>query len=83
VNPVGEQCLVGSLSGADAWQILTQAPKGILGPDGNRTLSVKAKGCLTVRQTCQTEAKAGLSDPAYLRGKEAAYRIKVTPGITE
>ena len=71
------------MSGADAWQILTQVPKGSLSPDGNRTTSVKAKESLTARLTSRAAAKAGLNDPAYLRGKEAAYRIKVTPGITE
>ncbi len=83
MNPASEQCLAGSLSGADAWQKVTQVPKGSLSPDGNRILSAKAKGSLTVRLTSRTEAKAGLSDPAYRRGTEAAYRIKVTPGITE
>jgi len=42
VNPASEQCLAGSLSGADAWQMLTQVPKGSLGPDGNRTVCAKA-----------------------------------------
>ncbi|CAG8790458.1 31301_t:CDS:2, partial [Racocetra persica] len=32
----------------------------------NPTVSVKAKGCLTVRLTSRTDAKAGLSDPAVL-----------------
>ena len=35
-----------------------------------------------MRQTCRTDAKAGLSDPASLRGWDVAYRIKGTPGIT-
>ncbi|CAG8448202.1 813_t:CDS:2 [Racocetra fulgida] len=39
---------------------LTQLPKK------NPTVSVKAKGCLTVRLTSRTDAKAGLSDPAVL-----------------
>ena len=30
------QCLVGSLTGAVASQRVTEAPKGFLGPDGNR-----------------------------------------------
>ncbi len=83
MNPVWGHCLAGSLSGADAWQKITQVPKGSLTPDGNRSASVKAKESLTVRQTCRTGAKAGLNDPAYRRGMEAAYRITVTPGITE
>ena len=35
---------------------------------GNHSASVKAKGSLTVRQTCRTDAKAGLSDPAVENG---------------
>ena len=45
-------------------------------------VSVKAKGCLTVRLTSRTDAKAGLSDLAVLSGKAVTKRIKVTPGIT-
>ena len=45
-------------------------------------VSAKAKGCLTVRLTSRTDAKAGLSDPAVLSGKAVAKRTKVTPGIT-
>ena len=29
---------------------------------GNHSTSAKAEGSLTVRQTCRTDAKAGLSD---------------------
>ena len=54
---------------------------GSLSLDGNQTLSVKAKGSLTVRPTSQTGAKAGLSDPTVLSGKAVAQRIKVTLGI--
>ncbi len=54
---------------------------GPLSLDGNQTLSVKAKGGLTVRPTSQTGAKAGLSDPTVLCGKAVAQRIKVTLGI--
>ena len=35
---------------------------------GNHSASVKAEGSLTVRQTCRTDAKAGLSDPAVENG---------------
>ena len=35
-----------------------------------------------MRQTSQTGAKAGLSDPAVLYGKAVAHWIKATPGIT-
>src|SRR6476660_3464780 len=45
-------------------------------------MRVKAKGCLTARQTSRAGAKAGLSDPAVLYGRAIAHRIKGTPGIT-
>ncbi len=35
---------------------------------GNHAKSVKAEGSLTVRQTCRTDAKAGLSDQAVENG---------------
>ena len=38
----GKQCLVGSLSGADASQRVTEAFKGQLGTDGNRAGRAKA-----------------------------------------
>ena len=44
--------------------------------------SVKAEGSLTVRQTCRTDTKVGLSDPAVVNGNAVAQRIKVTLGIT-
>ena len=55
-------CQVGSLTGAVASQNVTEAPKGSLRMVGNHSKSVKAEGSLTVRQTCRTDAKAGLSD---------------------
>ena len=61
-NPAGGQCLVGSLTGAVASERVSEAPKGSLRMVGNHSASVKAKGSLTVRQTCRTDAKAGLSD---------------------
>ena len=45
-------------------------------------MSVKAKGCLTARQTSRAGAKAGFSDPVVLYGRAIAQRIKGTPGIT-
>ena len=42
-----------------------------------------AYGCLTVRLTSRSDAKAGHSDPGALCGRRPAYRIKATPGITE
>ena len=47
---------------------VTEAPKGSLRMVGNHSSSVKAQGSLTVRQTCRTGAKAGLSDQAVENG---------------
>jgi len=63
VNPGGEQCQVGSLTGAVASKRVTEAFEGSLSTVGNRTRSVKAQASLTVRLTSRTDAKAGLSDP--------------------
>ena len=73
---------MGSLTGAVASQRVTEAFKGSLRMVGNHLQSVKAQGSLTVRLTSRAGAKAGLSDPAVLRGKAVAQRIKATPGIT-
>ena len=35
---------------------------------GNHPMSAKAEGSLTVRQTCRTDTKVGLSDPAVENG---------------
>ena len=61
-------CQVGSLTGAVASQRVTEAPKGSLRMVGNHSASAKAKGSLTVRQTCRTDAKAGLSDQVVENG---------------
>jgi hypothetical protein len=74
--------LVGSLSGADASQKVTEARNGALTRDGHPRVSAKAQGRLTARQTSRAEAKAGLSDPTAPSGRAVAYRIKATPGIT-
>ena len=74
--------LVGSLSGADASQKVTEARNGPLTRDGNPRARAKAEGGLTARATARAEAKAGLSDPTALSGRAVAYRIKATPGIT-
>ena len=63
------QCQVGSLTGAVASQRVTEAPKDTLSLDGNQAQSAKAEGSLTERQTCRTDTKVGLSDPAVLNGK--------------
>ena len=80
--PDPEQCVAGSLTGAVSSQRVTEERKGTLSTVGNRTDSVKAKECLTARQTSRAGAKAGLSDPVVLYGKAIANRIKGTPGIT-
>ena len=76
------QCLPGSLTGAVASQKVTEAPKGSLSADGNRTKSVKAEGSLTARQTSRAGTKVGLSDPVVPSGRAIAQRIKATLGIT-
>ena len=81
-QPAWGQCQAGSLTGAVASQKVTEAPKGTLSTVGNRALSAKAEGCLTVRPTGRAETKVGLSDPAVPSGRAVAQRIKATPGIT-
>ena len=73
---------MGSLTGAVASESVTEAPKGWLRLNGNQPKSVKAKASLTARETPRAETKVGLSDPTSLSGREVAYRIKATPGIT-
>ena len=74
--------MVGSLTGAVASQIVTEARDGGLRAVGNRSLSAMAEARLTVRLTSRTETKVGHSDPVVLRGRAIAQRIKGTPGIT-
>jgi hypothetical protein len=81
-NPVQEQCLVGSLTGAVASQKVTEAPKGSLNLVGNQVSSVSAQGSLTVRVTTRAGTKVGTSDPAVACGSAVAQRIKGTSGIT-
>ena len=81
-KPDPGQCLVGSLTGAVSSQKVTEECEGTLSAVGNRAVRAKAKGCLTVRRTGRTGAKAGLSDPVVLDGRAIAQRIKGTPGIT-
>ena len=45
-------------------------------------VSAKAEESLTVRRTCRTDTKVGLSDPVVACGSAIAQRIKGTPGIT-
>jgi len=64
VNPGGEQCQLGSLTGAVSSQRVTEELKGTLSLVGNQAKSVKVEGCLTARQISRAETKVGLSDPA-------------------
>ena len=74
--------MVGSLTGAVASQIVTEARDGGLRAVGNRSLSAMAKARLTARLTSRAETKVGHSDPVILSGRVIAQRIKGTPGIT-
>ncbi len=75
-------CVVGSLTGAVSSQRVTEEHKGTLSTVGNRAMSAKVEGCLTVRPTGRTGTKVGFSDPVVLYGRAIAQRIKGTPGIT-
>ena len=74
--------MVGSLTGAVASQIVTEAREDRLRLSGNQPSSVMAQGSLTATPTSGAGAKAGHSDPVVLDGKAIAQRIKGTPGIT-
>jgi Family of unknown function (DUF6467) len=74
--------MVGSLTGAVASQIVTEARDGGLRAVGNRSLSAMAEARLTVRLTSRTETKVGHSDPVVPSGWAIAQRIKGTLGIT-
>ena len=81
-NRGGRQCQMGSLTGAVASKRVTEAPKGSLRADGNRSKSVKAEGSLTARRTGRAGPQVGRSDPVVLNGRAIAQRIKATLGIT-
>ena len=70
------------MTGAVASERATEAPKGSLSADGNRTKSAKAEGSLTARRTGRAGTKVGLSDPVVESGIAIAQRIKATLGIT-
>ncbi len=82
MNPVVGQGQVGSLTGAVTSEKVTEVYEGALRLYGNQSWSAKAEGRLTASPTGRAGAKAGLSDPAVLRGRAVAQRIKGTPGIT-
>ena len=64
MNPGGGQCQADSLTGAVASKRVTEAFKGSLSTDGNRTESANAEASLTERQTGRSVTKVGVSDPA-------------------
>ena len=70
------------MTGAVASKRVTEAPKGSLRADGNRSKSVKAEGSLTARRTGRAGTKVGLSDPVVPSGRAIAQRIKATLGRT-
>ena len=82
MNPGGEQCQLGSLTGAVSSKKVTEESKGTLSLVGNQALSAKVKGCLTVRLISRTGTKVGLSDPVIPYGRVIAHQIKGTLGIT-
>ena len=63
---------MGSLTGAVASKKVTEALKGRLSADGNRTLSVNAKAGLTVRPTSRTVPKVGVRDQVVVSGNAIA-----------
>ena len=81
-KPGSGPCVVGSLTGAVASQIVTEARDGGLRPVGHRLSSAKAQARLTASATVRAETKVGLSDPVVPRGRAIAQRIKGTLGIT-
>ena len=62
--------------------MITEAFKGQLGTDGNRTDRVNPYAGLTARLTSRAGTKVGVSDPLIARDSVRAQRIKATPGIT-
>ena len=72
MKPVGGQCQVGSLTGAVASKRVTEAFKGRLSADGNRTMSINAEAGLTARPTSRAVTKVGVSDQVVVSGNAIA-----------
>ena len=68
------------MTGAVASERATEAPKGSLSADGNRTKSAKAEGSLTARRTGRAGTKVGLSDPVASEWKGHRSTDKSYPG---
>ena len=60
-EPAFGQCQMGSLTGADASERVTEASKGSLRMVGNHSQSAKAEGSLTARPTGRAGTKVGLT----------------------
>ena len=73
---------MGSLAGAVASQKVTEASKGRLAPDGNRSGPTKGKAGLTARGITRADGKPGLSEPKVVCRNALDQQIKVTLGIT-
>ena len=82
MNLDGEQCQLGSLTGAVSSQRVTEEFKGTLSLVGNQAKSARVEGCLTARPRSRAETKVGPSDPAVPNGRAVAQQIKGTLGIT-
>ena len=80
--PGGEQCMVGSLTGAVSSQRVTEELEGSLSAVGHRAGRARAQASLTARLTSRAGTKVGPSDPVVLYGRAIAQRTKGTPGIT-
>ena len=71
-KPAGGQCQMGSLTGAVASKRVTEAFKGRLSADGNRTMSINAEAGLTARPTSRAVTKVGVSDQVVVSGNAIA-----------
>ncbi len=82
VKPGGEQCQLGSLTGAVSSKRVTEDFKGTLSLVGNQALSALVEGCLTARPMGRADTKVGQSDPVIPYGRVIAHQTKGTLGIT-
>ena len=71
-DPACGQCQVGSLTGAVASKRVTEAYKGRLSADGNRTMSINVEAGLTARPTSRAVTKVGVSDQVVVCGNAIA-----------
>ena len=82
VKPGGEQCQLGSLTGAVSSKRVTEELKGTLSLVGNQAPSTLVEGCLTARPMGRADTKVGQSDPVIPCGRVIAHQTKGTLGIT-